>query len=89
MGGGGLPVYLKLFFQLLPQCTEFLQAFAEVNMSVELDEGLDEIGHAPLRFDLVAAADVQFRNFTPHDETIEITDTDFLTNTVPSAILQI
>lgn len=25
-------------------------------MSVKLDEGLDEIGHAPLRFDLITAA---------------------------------
>lgn len=50
-----LPMYLKLLFQLLPQCTKFLQAFAEVNMSMELDEGLDEIGHAPFRFDLITA----------------------------------
>lgn len=54
-----MSAYLELLFQLLPQRAQFLHALAEVNVTVELDEGLDEVGHAPLRLDLVAAADAQ------------------------------
>ena len=48
-------LYLKLFLQLLPQIVELLQTLAQVDVSVELDEGLDEIRHGPLGFDLIAA----------------------------------
>lgn len=47
--------YLELLFQLLSQGVELVQAFAEINVAVELDEGLDKIRHAPFCFDLVTA----------------------------------
>ena len=48
-------LYLKLFLQLLPQIVELLQTLAQVDVTVELDKGLDEIRYAPLGFHLIAA----------------------------------
>lgn len=49
-------VYLKLILQSFSQSAELVQTFPQVNVTVELDEGFDEVRHAPLRFDFVPAA---------------------------------
>lgn len=52
-------LYLKLLLQFLPQTIQFVQTLTQVHVAVKLDEGLDEIRHAPLGFHLVAAAGTQ------------------------------
>lgn len=51
--------YLKLLLQFLSQSIQFVQALTQIDMTVKLDEGLDEIWHAPLGFHLITATETQ------------------------------
>lgn len=48
--------HLKLLLQSLPQSVQFVQTLTQVNVTVKLDEGSNEIRHAPLGFHLIPTA---------------------------------
>lgn len=54
-------MYLKLLLQFLSQAVQLVQTLTQVDVTVKLDEGLDEIGHAPLGFHFIATAAPQRR----------------------------
>lgn len=56
--------YLELLLQFLPQSVQLVQTLAQVDVSVEPDEGFDEIRNAPLGFHVVAAAETQRSGYT-------------------------
>lgn len=51
--------YLKLLLQFLPQSVQLVETLAQVDVTVKLDEGPDEVRHAPFGFYLIAAAETQ------------------------------